>query len=89
MRSENFLLVAITAAKFGCRPSRLAGLHDPVLALDFDLAAAARLLEHERAALDTARAELPPGDVAPGFSPADRPEGRLYEAAPSTREEHW
>ena len=28
----------------------MAGLHDPVLALDFDLAAAAKLLDAERAA---------------------------------------
>jgi len=28
----------------------MVGLHDPVLALDFDLAAAAKLLEAERAA---------------------------------------
>ncbi len=49
MRSENFLLVAITAERFACRPSSLVGLRDPVLALDFDLAAAARLLERDRA----------------------------------------
>ncbi|MBI1941540.1 MAG: hypothetical protein HYS33_08555 [Acidobacteria bacterium] len=50
VRSENFALVAIAAEKFGCRPSNLVGLRDAVLALDFDLAAAARLLEMERAA---------------------------------------
>jgi hypothetical protein len=44
------MLLAIAAEKFGCRPSRMVGLHDPVLALDFDLAAAARLLGAERAA---------------------------------------
>ncbi len=44
------MLVAVAAEKFGCRPSRLVGLNDPVLALDFDLAAAAKLLEAERAA---------------------------------------
>ena len=40
--------MAIAAQKFACRPSRLVLLRDPVLALDFDLAAAARLLEIER-----------------------------------------
>ena len=50
MRSENFMLLAMTAEKFGCRPSQMVGLRDPVLALDFDLAAAARLLGAERAA---------------------------------------
>jgi hypothetical protein len=44
------MLLAITAEKFGSRPSSMVGLHDPVLALDFDLAAAAKLLEAERAA---------------------------------------
>ena len=51
MRSENFTLLAITAHKFGCRPSSLVRLHDPVLALDFDLAAAGRLLELQRSAV--------------------------------------
>ena len=40
----------MAAEKFGCRPSQMVGLRDPVLALDFDLAAAARLLNVERAA---------------------------------------
>lgn len=44
------MLLAMAAEKFGCRPSRMVGLNDPVLALDFDLAAAARLLGAERAA---------------------------------------
>jgi hypothetical protein len=44
------MLLAMAAEKFGCRPSRMVGLRDPVLALDFDLAAAARLLGAERAA---------------------------------------
>lgn len=44
------MLLAIAAEKFGCRPSAMAGLRDPVLALDFDLAAAAKLLDAERAA---------------------------------------
>lgn len=48
MRTDNFLLLAMTAQKFGCRPSALATLRDPVLALDFDLAATARLLMAER-----------------------------------------
>ena len=63
MQSDNFLLVSITAEKFGCRPSRLIGLRDPVLALDFDLAAAARLLGAERAAgaeADASFADSPP-----------------------------
>ena len=80
MRSDNFLLVAITAAKFGCRPSRLAGLDDPVLALDFDLAATARLLEQERAAVD---------EVAPGLIPASPPEGQRSDEGPRVREERW
>ena len=44
------MLLALAAEKFGCRPSRMVELRDPVLALDFDLAAAARLLAAERAA---------------------------------------
>lgn len=40
----------MAAEKFGCRPSHMVGLHDPVLALDFDLAAAARLLDAQGAA---------------------------------------
>ncbi len=44
------MLLAVAAEKFGCRPSRMTGLRDPVLALDFDLAAAAKLLERERSA---------------------------------------
>ncbi|TAM79183.1 MAG: hypothetical protein EPN47_19435 [Acidobacteria bacterium] len=44
------MLLAMAAEKFGCRPSRMVGLRDPVLALDFDLAATARLLGAERAA---------------------------------------
>jgi hypothetical protein len=48
------MLLAIAAQKFGSRPSDLVGLRDPVLALDFDLAAAARLLETERGALEAA-----------------------------------
>jgi hypothetical protein len=54
VRSDNFTLLALAAQKFGSRPSELAGLRDPVLALDFDLAAAARLLETERAAIEDA-----------------------------------
>jgi len=45
------MLLAMAAEKFGCRPSRMVGLRDPVLALDFDLAAAAKLLAAERAAV--------------------------------------
>ena len=43
------MLLAMAAEKFSCRPSQMVGLRDPVLALDFDLAAAARLLGAERA----------------------------------------
>lgn len=50
MRSENFLLVSAAAQRFGSRPSQLVGLDDPVLALDFDLAAAASLVRAEREA---------------------------------------
>ena len=42
---------------FGCRPSAMAGLDDPVLALDFDLAATARLLGRERQALMEGRGD--------------------------------
>jgi hypothetical protein len=48
----------MAAQKFGTRPSQLVGLHDPVLALDFDLAAAARLLAAERAAASEAEISL-------------------------------
>jgi hypothetical protein len=54
VRGEHFLLLAMAAERFGSRPSRLAGLDDPVLALDFDLAAAARLLQHERESFEKA-----------------------------------
>lgn len=74
MRSENFLLVAAAAEKFACRPSRLVGLEDPVLALDFDLAAAARLMERERAALAQNRDERGEAELA---------------AESRTREERW
>lgn len=54
----------MAAEKFGCRPSQMVGLHDPVLALDFDLAATARLLHVERAAANamTERFEESPPD---------------------------
>jgi hypothetical protein len=48
------MLLALAAEKFGCRPSRMVKLRDPVLALDFDLAAAARLLAAEQAAANAA-----------------------------------
>jgi hypothetical protein len=63
VRSENFTLLAITAHKFGCRPSSLVGLADPVLALDFDLAAAGRLLDMQRSAV--AEIEDGAGDQTP------------------------
>lgn len=59
------MLLAIAAEKFGCRPSHMVGLLDPVLALDFDLAAAAKLLNAERAAANAVaegtEAALPAG----------------------------
>jgi hypothetical protein len=42
----------VAAHKFGCRPSVLAHVTDPVLALDFDLAAAARIIAKERQAAE-------------------------------------
>lgn len=66
MRSENFLFVSMAAEKFGCRPSGLVGLRDPVLALDFDLAAAARLLDAERAPRTEAEASLEESPSASG-----------------------
>jgi hypothetical protein len=51
VRGENFLFLSIAAARFGARPSEMVGLRDSVLALDFDLAAAARLLAAERGAI--------------------------------------
>jgi hypothetical protein len=57
VRSENFLLVSAAAQRFGHRPSQLVGLDDPVLALEFDLAAAARLVRAEREALAAAEVE--------------------------------
>ena len=74
MQSENFLLVALAAEKFACRPSRMVGLEDSVLALDFDLAAAARLIERERAALNEIRGGPGEGDL---------------DAATRAREERW
>ena len=74
MQSENFLLVAVAAEKFACRPSRMVGLEDPVLALDFDLAAAARLIDRERAAWTEIRGDLGESNIA---------------AANRAREERW
>jgi hypothetical protein len=81
VQSENFLLVALAAEKFACRPSQMVGLEDSVLALDFDLAAAARLLERERANFANCSAGLRPGTFPP--------EGERYEGAPLVREERW
>jgi hypothetical protein len=66
VRSENFLLVSVAAQKFGTRPSQLVGLRDAVLALDFDLAATARLLEAERAAGGEAEMTLGESGSLPG-----------------------
>ena len=78
MRGENFLLLSLAAARFGARPSEMVGLRDPVLALDFDLAATARLLASER----ICSAGLQPG--------TDRAEGNLCDSRPhGAREEHW
>lgn len=80
MRGESFLLIAMSAAKFGARPSALVGLRDPVLALDFDLAATARLLAAERAAANAG--------LESGIGPPEG--GRFDDALPrSAREEHW
>jgi hypothetical protein len=65
VRSENFLLVSLAAQKFGTRPSQLVGLRDSVLALDFDLAATARLLEAERAAASEAEMTLAESGSSP------------------------
>lgn len=74
MQSENFLLLSLAAKTFACRPSAMAGLDDPVLALDFDLASAARLLARERAALRDVRGE---GDE------------NEFPAGSRAREERW
>ncbi|HXH49723.1 MAG TPA: hypothetical protein VNM47_10275 [Terriglobia bacterium] len=58
------MLLAMAAEKFGCRPSRMVGLRDPVLALDFDLAAAARLLGAERAAANALTESFEEADQA-------------------------
>jgi hypothetical protein len=71
----------MAAARFGARPSALIGLRDPLLALDFDLAAVTRLLEAERASLAASSAALQPGE-----SPS---EGERGEGALRAREEHW
>jgi hypothetical protein len=70
----------MSAAKFGARPSEMVGLRDPVLALDFDLAATARLLAAERAA---AHAEPASGSEPPDEGSYSAP------APPRAREEHW
>jgi hypothetical protein len=62
VKSENFTLVAIAAEMFSCRPSALVALRDPLLALDFDLAAAAHLLALRR-----------PADPASGDRPGEAP----------------
>jgi hypothetical protein len=74
VQSEHFLLVALAAEKFACRPSQMVGLEDSVLALDFDLAAAARLIERERAALAEIRRD---------------PEEGAFADTGRTREERW
>jgi hypothetical protein len=58
------VFLAATAQKFGCRPSDLVCLRDPVLALDFDLAAAARLLAAERAAAEGLAPDAPEREPA-------------------------
>ncbi len=48
VRSEDgalLLVVALTGHKFGQRPSRLLGVDDEALALDFDVAATLKLQE--------------------------------------------
>src|SRR5579863_1063765 len=68
VRSENFKLIALAAHKFGCRPSDLVVIQDPVLALDFDLAATVRLLAIERRAMAS---ELNPDESSSGGSYAN------------------
>jgi hypothetical protein len=53
----------MAAQKFGCRPSDLVVIRDPVLALDFDLAATARLLDTERRSV--AEDSMGPDDATP------------------------
>jgi hypothetical protein len=78
VRGENFLLLSLAAARFGARPSEMVGLRDSVLALDFDLAAAARLLACER----MCSAALPPGTDAAEDGYSDSGSHRV-------REERW
>lgn len=56
-------MIAQAGEKFGCRPSALAGIDDPVMALDFDLAALVRLTKDEIAmterALESEGVQLP------------------------------
>ncbi len=51
---EEMLALAATGERFGMRPSALLGISDPVLSLNFDVAAAARLAEMERRAAEEA-----------------------------------
>ena len=51
VRSDNLLLLAMAGQRFGCRPSKMVAIRDPATALDFDLAAAARLIIAERGAV--------------------------------------
>ncbi len=56
----------MAAQKFGCRPSDLVVIRDPVLALDFDLAATARLLDAERRSVVEDSTGLDDATPAPG-----------------------
>jgi hypothetical protein len=53
--SEQMLDLAVIAKEFGQRPSSLVGIEDPVLAINFDAAGVARLLQ----AREAAREETP------------------------------
>lgn len=46
-QGESLLALAITANKFGQRPSGILGILDEAIALDFDVAAARCLVKHE------------------------------------------
>src|SRR5579859_2111298 len=65
VKSENFELVALAANKFGCRPSDLVVIRDPVLALDFDRAATVRLIDAERRAMTETGTDEWPEDRTP------------------------
>lgn len=68
------LWLAIAARNSGCRPSRIASIDDPIIALDFDLAHALRLNFYD-AECRKEQARLIAGEVGKLFAGEDGSSG--------------